>query len=331
MVLFVALALLAGVVAAAFATWPLWRTHRRLAIALALGLLIVGAALYRHVGEPLALNPANIAAPTTIADAIGQLERRLAVHPEEFEGRVLLARSYMAEQKYEQARDAYALATAQQPDDSDLTVEYAEALLRTSADHHFPATAVAMLENAVAKNPQNQRALFFLGLQRMQSGQPAEAAALWQRLLPLLPADAGAEVRKQIDSAREAAHLPPLPAVAVPAPLLKVRVTIDPTLANNLPAGAVLFVFARSANGSGPPLAVVRVALDRLPVEVTLSDADSPMPTAKLSAQSQVLVMARLSLSGDAHAASGDIESDPQNATVGQADRIALVLNRALP
>jgi cytochrome c-type biogenesis protein CcmH len=319
------------VVAAAFATWPLWRGHRRLAIGLSLGILLAAAGLYRLEGEPLALDPANIAAPTTIPEAIAQLERRLAAHPEEFEGRVLLARSYMAEQKYEQARDAYALATAQQPDDSDLTVEYAESLLRTSPDRHFPPAAVAMLENAVAKNPQNQRALFFLGLQRMQSGQPAEAAALWQQLLPLLPADAGAEVRKQIDSARQAANLPPLPPPVAPAPLLRAVVSIDPTLANKLPAGAVLYVFARSANGSGPPLAVVRVALDRLPVEVTLSDADSPMPTAKLSAQTKVLVMARLSLSGDAQAASGDIESDPQNATVGQADRIALVLNRTLP
>jgi cytochrome c-type biogenesis protein CcmH len=331
MLLFVSLALLAGVVAAAFATWPLWRHHRRLAIGLSLAVLLAAAGLYRLEGEPLALDPANVVAPTTIADAIGQLERRLAVHPEEFEGRVLLARSYMAEQKYAQARDAYALATTQQPDDSDLKVEYAEALLRTSADHRFPPTAVAMLENAVERNPQNQRALFFLGLERMQSGQPAEAAALWQRLLPLLPADAGAEVRKQIDSARQAANLPPLPAAAEPVPLLKVRVAIDPTLARMAQPGAVLFVFARSSNGSGPPLAVVRVAVENLPADVTLSDADSPMPTAKLSAQSRVIVMARLSLSGDAQAASGDIEADPQNASVGQADRIELVLNRPVP
>ncbi len=331
MVLFVALALLAGLVAAAFATWPLWRTNRRLAIGLTFGLLLTGAGLYRYVGEPLALNPANIVQPQTISEAIAQLERRLAAHPEEFEGRVLLARSYMAEQKYAQARDTYAIATAQHPEETDLSVEYAESLLRTSPDRHFPPAAVAMLENAVAKNPQNQRALFFLGMQRMQSDRPAEAADLWQRLLPLLPADAGAMVRQQIDVARAAAHMPPLPLPEAPAPLLRAQVSIDPTLANNLPAGAVLYVFARSANGSGPPLAVVRVAVNKLPVEVALSDADSPMPTAKLSAQTKVLVMARLSLSGDAQAASGDIESDPQNATVGQADRIVLVLNRTVP
>ena len=78
-------------------------------------------------------------------------------------------------------------------------------------------------------------------------------------------------------------------------------------------------------------MAVQRITIDKLPMRVTLSDADGPMPTAKLSAHTQVQVMARLSMSGDARPASGDIEADPQTAKVGQAAAVALVLNRPVP
>ena len=331
MITFVLLALLAGIIAAAFATSPLWRTQRRLAISIVVGLLLAGAGLYRLEGEPLALDPANVAQPKTIPEAIAQLQRRLDADPDNFEGRVLLARSYMAEQKFELARDNYAIATATHPEDTDLSVEYAEALLHTAPDHHFPPAAVAMLENAVAKNSQNQRALFFLGLQRMQAERPAEAAALWQQLLPLLPSDTGVALRQQIDAARLAAHLPALPPVVAPTALLHIRVSVAPALAQTVHAGAVLYVFARSSDGKGPPLAVQRITLEHLPIDVALSDVDSWMPTAKLSSQSQVIVMARLSLSGNASAASGDLEADPQDASVGKSDVITLNLSRVVP
>ena len=74
-----------------------------------------------------------------------------------------------------------------------------------------------------------------------------------------------------------------------------------------------------------------RIAPEAWPVEVTLSDADSPMPTAKLSAQSRVLVMARLSLSGDARPASGDLEAKPLEAVVGGNGAILLTLSRTVP
>lgn len=332
---FVFFAALLGLIAVAFAVSALWQRSRRLALALALGLPLAAAGLYHLKGKPAALDPQIVVAPASIEEAVAQLQQRIAAEPENLEGLVLLARSYMAMEKFDLARDTYAKALKLKPDDSDLSVEYAESLLRTSADRRFPPEAVSLLENAVAKNPDNQRALFFLGTHQLQDNRPAEAAATWEKLLPQLSPEAAGALRQQIDSARVAAGLPPLLRAAAAAPasttVLNIEVQIDPTLAKLAQPGDVLYVFARTLDGSGPPLAAKRIALDKLPLHLQLTDADSPMPAARLSSQKNVQLMARLSKTGDVKAASGDIEADPmQVGTVGK-EPITLILNRAVP
>ncbi len=334
---FVLFAALLGLLAVAFAVSSLWQGSRRLALALAFGLPLAAAGLYYLKGEPAALNPTIVVAPTSIEDAVAQLQKRLASEPENFEGLALLGRSYMALEKFDLARDAYAKAVKLKPDDSDLSVEYAESLLRASADRRFPPEAARLLENAIAKNPDNQRALFFLGTHQMQDNRPAEAAATWEKLLPLLNPETAAELRKQVDVARLAAGLPSLPRDAAPASdsasnsSLNIVVQIDPTLHSLAKPGDVLYVFARSLDGRGPPFAAKRIALGELPLHLQLTDADSPMPAARLSSQENVLLMARLSKTGDVKAASGDIEADPLQVAVHGKGQITLVLNRPVP
>lgn len=308
---FVFFAVLLGLIAAAFAVSALWQSSRKLAMVLALALPLCAAGLYYLRGTPQALDPANREAPKTMEAAVAMLQHRLADNPDSIEDRVVLARAYMAQEKFDLARKHYEIAVKQVPDDADLGVELAEALMRSRADRGFPPAAVALLQRAMESNPNNQRALFFLGAHHLQSGQPAEAAALWERLLPMLePAAAGA-LHVQIDAARSAAGLPPLPEAVAADALLAVSIEIEPALAKLVERGDVLFVYATPADGQGPPVAAKRVAIGPWPIAVTLSDADSPMPTGKLSAQSSVVLRARLSKSGQASASSGDLEADP--------------------
>jgi cytochrome c-type biogenesis protein CcmH len=329
---FVFFATLLGLIAVAFAVSALWQRSRALALVLALALPLAAVGIYAFKGQPAAFDAKNVAAPTTMEEAVAQLQMRLDADPNNFTDRAMLARAYMGMEKFELARDNYAAALKLNPDDSDLSVEYAESLLRTSADHSFPPAAVRLLENAVAKNPKNQRALYFLGLHQFHSKQPAEAAATWEKLLPLLDPETAGAVAHQIDAARSAAGMPPLPAGSVPATsALNVEVLIDPTLANLAKPGDVLFVFARSTDGQGPPLAVKRVTFDKFPLRVQLTDADSPMPAATLSTQKSVVLMARLSKSGDAKAASGDIEADPVQVDIASGEQVSLTLSRSVP
>lgn len=331
MAFFVLSATLLVLMAIAFATAPLWRQSRGLALSLALVLPLCVVALYQLQGTPAALDPANLRAPQNIDEAIAMLQARLEREPDNVEGWILLARSHAAQENFGLAAKAYAQAKALAPDDLDLGVEYAEALMRNAGAQGAPAEAVALLEAALRANPDHQRALLLFGMQRMQTGRPAEASAAWERLLPMLEPAAAAALRAQIDLARIAANLPPLPPMVATKPLLTVRVGIDPALAAQLKPGDVLFVFARSPEGRGPPFAVKRLAADVWPMQVTLGDEDSPMPTAKLSTQSRVQVIARLSRSGNAQAGSGDIEAEAQTVILGSDAPIELTLSRPVP
>lgn len=318
--------------ALAFVLPPLWRQSRGSALVLLLAFPAITFGLYRAVGEPDALDPANIETPTSLEGAIAQLERRLADEPGSVEGWVLLGRSRMAQQRWTEARDAFAKAYAILPTEPDLMVEYADAQVRAAPDGRFPDSATALLEKVVAGTPTHQRGLFFLGAQRLQSGQPAEAAALWERLLPLLDPQTAQALKPQLDQARELAGLSPVEDTPVAAgPTITVTVALAPSLAARVGDGDVLYVFARTADGAGLPVAVKRLAATGFPLTLTLSDADGLMPAQKLSMQSEVRVLARISRSGDAAAASGDLEATAMTLAVADGARAAVVIDRVLP
>jgi len=325
---FVIAGLVLVLLALAFALSALWQSSRRLALGLVAIVPLAAAGLYLLVGNPMALDPSLRKTPSTVAEAAAQLQKRLRDEPETFETLVALARSHMATGEFSQAGAAYAKAIKLRPDETDVPVEYAEALLRSSPDRRFPAQAVPLLERAVSANPRNERALFFLGMHQLQSGQPAQAAATWETLLPLLQPPAAAALREQVQAARAAAGLP---ALAEAEALLTVEVDVDGLLASQVRPGDVLFVYARGVDERGPPLAARRIEVSSLPMTVALTDADSPMPTATLGSQKQVQVFARLSHGGDATPASGDLEADPVQAPVGAGSRAQLVLNRTRP
>lgn len=312
---------------------PLWRAARATALAVVLVLGVGTAGLYALLGTPEALDPAMVKTPTTLDEAVAQLERRLAEEPGSVEGWVLLGRSRAAQDRWPEAAEAFARAQALLPDEPDLMVELADAKLRASGEARYPEDAVALLERALEIRPTHQRGLFYLGAHHLQSGQPAEAAALWERLLPLVEASTAAALRPQIDQARELAGLPPLaPGEAAPAaggPVLRITVALDPAVAGRVAEGDTLYVFARTLEG-GLPVAVRRLPAAGFPLDVTLSDADGLMPAQSLSAQARVRLVARVSKSGDAGAAPGDLEAEAVELDVADGATATLVVAKVV-
>ena len=70
-----------------------------------------------------------------------------------------------------------------------------------------------------------------------------------------------------------------------------------------------MFVFARPADGSRMPLALLRVKARDLPLAFTLDDSSAMLPDRKLSDHALVIVGARISKSGNAAPQSGDLEA----------------------
>lgn len=113
------------------------------------------------------------------------------------------------------------------------------------------------------------------------------------------------------DSASSAEYPMATPVADQSAPAgasIKVTVSLSPAMAKKAAAEDTVFIFARAASGPRMPLAVVRKQVKDLPATVVLDDSTAMSPELKLSSVPEVIVVARVSKSGDAMAKAGDLE-----------------------
>jgi cytochrome c-type biogenesis protein CcmH len=316
--------------------------------------------LYRLVGAPEALDPANLAPPpeaqqhsaADMENAIAGLAAKLKEQPNDAQGWALLGRAYAATNRADEARDAFKQAHEHAPDDADVAVEYAQALALAAPDHKLQGESRALLEGVIAKDAKNQRALWLLGISDYQSEDYMSAIARWKVLLPLLQpdSDVARSVRNEIADAeaRRDGREPPQPEAApapseaanaqtaetaapASAPRLTVNVTLDPKLKAKVDPEATLFVFARAASGPPMPLAIQKLKASQLPATVTLDDSMSMMPAMKLSKFPQVIVGARVSKSGNAMPQSGDLQASTEPLASSRSEPIALTIDQVVP
>ncbi|MBV6796618.1 tetratricopeptide repeat protein [Xanthomonas euvesicatoria] len=316
---------------------PLWREARGLAASVAVLLLAASTALYWLVGAPGAITQPTDrpATPRSLDEAIVQLRAALASHPEQAEGWVLLGRSLSSQQKFAEARDAFARAVALRPDEADVLVAAAQARMLADDSGRPDPEAMRLLEHALAVQPDHQRARWFLGVVQRQAGEPAKASATWEPLLRVVDASTRPGLLEQINAARQDARLEPIQAPAAPTAAaasgkrLQVRVTLDAEFAKRagLPGDTSVFVIARAAD-TPMPVAVEKHALRELPLTITLDDGDSPMPTRTLSSLGNVQLLARLSRSGNAMRQADDVESAPVTVALPAAAPVELVIGR---
>ena len=314
-----------------------------------------------HAASPLAA----AGTPQSLEEAVAQLRTELERNPAQPEGWALLARSLTAMGDQESARDAYAFAVQLAPDQPALLVEAAESRAMADPQRRFDEQAVTWLRHALELEPGHQRGTWFLGVAQRQARQPVEAALTWESLLGQVDEATANSLRVQINEARAEAGLPPLPAAtaataagataagataaagttaagatgaaaagttaaagaeSASANALTVRVSLDPAVAGKLPDEATVFVMARPVDGPPMPVAAERHAVRDLPLQVLLDDADSPMPTLKLSEMQEVVLLARVSASGSANRGDGDLESAPVRVTLPASGPIELVI-----
>ncbi|MDR7193073.1 tetratricopeptide repeat protein [Luteimonas terrae] len=316
MLLFVVLAIVLTLATVVALTWGLRRGASRVALAVTLLVPVLVAGMYMLVGTPQALDPAELAAPDSLDDAIARLETDLQRDPRQPEGWLLLGRAYAGLERFDDARDAIARAAKLMPEDDAVQVEAAQASARAAPDRRFDAAAVQTLRDVLARTPDHQHARWYLGIAQRQAGDDAGAVATWTPLLPLLDGAAADALRTQIAVARTAAGMPADTAsqttevAPAGAHSVRVRVRLDPAVAT-LPGDATVFVIARQPGGPPMPVAVQRHPVSALPLDIVLGDGDSPMPTQPLSALDAVEIVARISRSGDASRSEGDFESAP--------------------
>jgi cytochrome c-type biogenesis protein CcmH len=94
-------------------------------------------------------------------------------------------------------------------------------------------------------------------------------------------------------------------------------VTLSAALAKQAQPDDTVFVFARAAEGSRMPLAILRKQVKDLPFNFKLDDSMAMSPTTALSSATKVIVGARVSKSGNAMPQPGDLSGQSQPVNVG--------------
>ena len=187
-----------------------------LAAVLAVAVTLGAGALYLHVGAPgLPDDPYAARGPERARAAEAQAEMaqikamvaRLADHlksnPDDLDGWLRLGRSYAVLGERAQADSAFAEAERLKPNDPDVLLAEAQAMMvgRGVADP-IPDPVVVLLKRVEAIDPKQPVALWYLGLYAAQQSDFAGARAEWQKLLTVLPA--ASPEHRTIESALEA-------------------------------------------------------------------------------------------------------------------------------
>lgn len=157
---------------------------------------------------------------------------------------------------------------------------------------------------------------------------PAPATTAAASAAPTPPVrEAGAAPTAPATAARGAGSNAP-PAVSTGS--LTGRVQVDPKLAGNVAPTDTVFIFARDPDGGRMPLAVLKIPASELPRSFELTDAMAMAPGATLSRAAKVVVEARVSRSGNANAASGDLAGSSGPVAPGSRG-VVVTIDRILP
>ena len=320
------------VLATSFLLIPLWRDRGEGAVGFASGPLIALAIVPVAFGLYLQTSTFDPDAPLQPAgsEEMALLERlatQLQGNPDDVEGWRLLGRSYRELGDYQRARLAFqeAWRRTTEPDNA-LKVNYAESLLVTD-----PSTAMGLagelLDEVLLESPGDQAALWLGGIAAMESGRAQVAVERFSALLDSGPPPEIADIiRRQIMALTEINGSDNVAAGSGSALAVEVTVGDDVSLEAFGP-NARLYILARAAD-SPMPIAVTQNALSTLPGTFTLDDSNS-MAGRSLGQVDSVTVTARISASGSASAAPGDVY-DEVTVAVDSAEPIQLVIDKVV-
>lgn len=265
---------------------------------------VLGLALYLHFGasDKVELTREFARPPASIGEMTQRLERAVKAQPDSAESVYFLARTYMAQDRPADAAAMFERSVALAGRQPELLGQWAQSLY-FAADKKFTPQVQALTDEALKADPKEVTSLGLLGIAAFESARYQQAVDYWQRLLAVLPANDPSRSALQggIDRASErlTASGGKLADVVQTKPaLIKVKVDLAPELKAKVAPGDSVFIFARAVSGPPAPLAVKRVTVADLPVDVELGDADAMMPQLKLSNFPEVQLLARVSRAG---------------------------------
>lgn len=297
------------------------------------------------------------------SSVLENLIARLNDNPDDIEGWVMLGRTYTIMGRFDEATETYARLVELAPDSPQILSDYAD-VLAMSNDGVLAGEPAALIQQALSIDPEYPKALALAGTVEFEEGKFGQAAAYWERLLAVIPADSklAESVTDSIAEAKSLASNGQMAPVSEQAPApesdndgqdqmivadngtddsAKATDTVDDasisgtvTLSGAIAAKAApddtLFIYARAKTGPKMPLAIHRLKVSDIPATFTLNDDMAMMPNMKISSFPEVIVEARISKSGQAVPTSGDLQGFSQPVKLGDKD-ISIVIDQQVP
>ena len=308
-------------------------------VGVAVPLLAVG--LYFAVGSPRALAPVEMpphgagakgaqTSPEQIEAMVGKLAERMKQNPDDPQGWAMLGRSYAVMGRYEDAAAAYAKAVERVPDNPHLLADYADARAMANGQSLL-GEPEKLIMRALKIDPNHVKSLALAGTIAVDKKDFTGAIKYWEKMATLVPPDTdmARNVQGSIAEARErmGGGAPKIAAMDKPAEKsapattnaaaastagVSGTVTLAPALQAKVKPDDTVFIFARAAEGSRMPLAILRKKASELPVTFALNDSMAMNPAANLSSAPRVIIGARISKSGNAMPQPGDLQGATQ-------------------
>jgi cytochrome c-type biogenesis protein CcmH len=131
-------------------------------------------------------------AEETIKGMVDGLAKRLESNPDDYNGWLMLGRSYTVLKNLEAAAVAYDKAAALKPNDVEPRLQQLASLMTTVNPEDVGALPQPVTDAAIAVlkiNPKQPEALYVSGLARAKVGDKAGARTLWTQAMEVMPAD----------------------------------------------------------------------------------------------------------------------------------------------
>lgn len=329
--------------------------------AITLVAILPAAALiaYLALGNPSAIDAkptASHAQDGEILAMVEKLAQRMRDRPDDPQGWLLLGRSWNALKRFPEAAEAYARAAKLVPGDADLLADWADAL-GMAQGRSLAGKPTEIIAQALAADPKHPKSLALAASAAMERRDDRTAVRYWRALLaelppgseeaqgvaatiaqlegpgaaPRAPAPSASAARPAADAGTPAAASSPKAATpAAAGARITGRVSVAAALAARVPRDATVFVFARAPSGPRVPLAVLRRPARDLPFEFTLDESMAMAPGMSLATVREVVVEARVSATGNATAAPGDLTGGTGPIAPG-ATGVVVTIDRVVP
>ena len=126
---------------------------------------------------------------------VQKLAERMQANPDDMQGWLMLARSYKALGRFDEAVNAYGKAEKVVVESPDLLASYAEAIAMANGKG-LQGKPVKLIEMALKLDPKHGHSLFLAGAAAMEAGDNKKGIAYWEALLPQV--EPGSEIDQML-------------------------------------------------------------------------------------------------------------------------------------